>query len=115
MPYELRLGWRYLYGGKRDRSALIGAGLSLLLIGVGIGITAEGTAKGLGVMAIVLGMLMFAVFGLLSTFSVFTSVSVLGVVFGVAAALTVVLVGHHRVPGAVPRARSWASTPTSSS
>jgi lipoprotein-releasing system permease protein len=90
MPYELRLGWRYLYGGKRDRSALIGAGLSLLLIGVGIGITAEGTAKGLGVMAIVLGMLMFAVFGLLSTFSVFTSVSVLGVVFGVAA-LTVVL------------------------
>ncbi|MEZ4366084.1 MAG: ABC transporter permease [Kofleriaceae bacterium] len=92
MAYELRIGWRYLYGGKRDRAMLVGAVLSLAVVGIGVGILATSSDPGLGVLAVVLGMLSLAVFGLLSLFSVFTSVSVLGVVFGVAALTTVLAV-----------------------
>jgi lipoprotein-releasing system permease protein len=91
VKYEVKIGWRCLYGGKRDRLmqllALIGAA------GVAAGAVtlklSEGTNP-IGVLMVVLSMVAVAVFLLLSVFTVFTSVSVLGVVFGVAA-LTVVL------------------------
>ena len=28
-PYELRIGWRYLYSGQKDRSMLTGAAVSV--------------------------------------------------------------------------------------
>jgi lipoprotein-releasing system permease protein len=90
VSFETRIGWRYLYGGQRDplmSKLAIGAGL-VALIGLGVLVAAPGNP--IGVLTFVLGLLMTAVFLMLSVFSVFTSVSVLGVAFGVAA-LTVVL------------------------
>jgi lipoprotein-releasing system permease protein len=90
LSYELRIGWRYLYGGKRDRLMLLCAGGSLLVTLAGlVWVLTSGGSSPYGVLTLVLGMLSTAVFGLLSLFSVFTSVSVLGVALGVAA-LTIV-------------------------
>jgi lipoprotein-releasing system permease protein len=88
--YEARIGWRYLYGGKRDRFMLICAlvAIAIALAGVGVLMTSSGSSP-VGVVLLVLGMIAAVVFGLLSLFSVFTSVSMLGVVLGVAA-LTIV-------------------------
>jgi lipoprotein-releasing system permease protein len=90
MSYELRIGWRYLYGGKRDRKMLelAGGGAILTLIGLAVLLMQTGSRLGLGLF--VVGMLVTAVCALLSVFTVFTSVSVFGVALGVAA-LTVVL------------------------
>ena len=90
MSYELRISWRYLYGGKRDRVMLLCAGGSLLVTLAGlIWVLSSGGSSPYGVLTLVVGMISTAVFGLLSLFSVFTSVSVLGVALGVAA-LTIV-------------------------
>jgi lipoprotein-releasing system permease protein len=91
LSYELRIGWRYLYGGKRDRLMLSCAGASVLVTLAGLiwVLTSSGTSP-YGVLTLVLGLISTAVFGLLSLFTVFTSVSVLGVALGVAA-LTIVL------------------------
>ncbi|MEO8845965.1 MAG: ABC transporter permease [Kofleriaceae bacterium] len=90
-PYELRIGWRYLYGGQKDRSMLMYAGISALVgvAGLVIMLASHGSTP-FGVLMLVLGMISAAVFTLLAVFTVFTSVSVLGVVLGVAA-LTIVL------------------------
>jgi lipoprotein-releasing system permease protein len=91
MAYENWIAWRYLYAGKRDRSMALGALLALGACGIGVGVVvASGGASAAGVVVVVVGLLMAAVMSLLATFSVFTSVSVLGVVLGVAA-LTIVL------------------------
>jgi lipoprotein-releasing system permease protein len=90
MSYELRIGWRYLYGGKRDRLMLACAGGSLIVTLIGLAILLIKTGSLIGVALFVVGLLSTAVFALLSVFSVFTSVSVLGVALGVAA-LTFVL------------------------
>ena len=91
MKYELKIGWRYLYGGKRDKVMQL---LALIALGgVGVGIVTLALSHGaspVGVLTLVLSLVSVAVCLLFSVFSVFTSVSVLGVVFGVAA-LTVVL------------------------
>ncbi|MFT3693616.1 MAG: ABC transporter permease [Kofleriaceae bacterium] len=90
-PYELRVGWRYLYSGQRDKQMFVGAGLSFAVAIVGLVIMLTGGQNSpIGVLMLVLGMISTAVFTLLAVFSVFTSVSVLGVVLGVAA-LTIVL------------------------
>ncbi|MBA3539049.1 MAG: ABC transporter permease [Deltaproteobacteria bacterium] len=91
MSYELRIGWRYLYGGKRDRLMLVLAacGVALTAIGLGLLLASDG-ANPIAVAVFILGLVASAVFGLLSLFSVFVSVSVLGVALGVAA-LTIVL------------------------
>jgi lipoprotein-releasing system permease protein len=89
--YELKIGWRYIYHGRRDelmhRLGMVALG------GVAGGAVMLGLTHGsspVGVLILVLSMILAAAFFLFSVFSVFTSVSVLGVVFGVAA-LTVVL------------------------
>jgi lipoprotein-releasing system permease protein len=89
--YEIRIGWRYLYGGKRDRMMQLLAGCSIagVMLGV-IMLYLSGGGNPYGVLTLVLCMLAVAVFVLLSVFSVFVSVSVLGVALGVAA-LTAVL------------------------
>ena len=90
MSYELRIGWRYLYGGKRDRLMLAFSGGSVVVTLIGLAILLIKTGNVVGLTLFVIGMLSTAVFALLSVFSVFTSVSVLGVALGVAA-LTFVL------------------------
>ena len=91
MRYEIRIGWRYLYGGKRDRLMLSFAGFSALVTVAGLGLLVlTNGANSVAVLMFVLGLISTAVFGLMSAFSVFTSVSVLGVALGVAA-LTIVL------------------------
>ncbi len=91
MSYEFRIGWRYLYRGVGSRKLAIGLVVSALvgLVG-GVLFFASDGSSGVGLLALAAGMLFTAVFSLLYVFSVFTTVSVLGVVFGVAA-LTVVL------------------------
>jgi lipoprotein-releasing system permease protein len=91
MSYELWIGGRYLYGGKRDKSMLVGMlmAAAVAITGLVMLLTADG-ASPWGVLMLVLGIVAAAVMGLLAVFSVFTSVSVLGVVLGVAA-LTIVL------------------------
>ena len=88
--FEGGIGWRYLYGGKKDPMMLALAGGSALITLAGLGILLLSSGSTIGVVMFVLGLISMAVFLLLSLFSVFTSVSVLGVALGVAA-LTVVL------------------------
>ena len=89
--YELRIGWRYLYGGKKDRVMLTLAGVcaAASLAGLAMVLSADGASPA-GVITLVVGMLGAVVCTLLAFFSVFVGVSVLGVVLGVAA-LTIVL------------------------
>lgn len=91
MFYELLIGWRYLYRGKHSRSVVIGLLVSLLIGAVGAYMfLAPGKPSTVGVAILTAGALGTIVFTLLYLFSVFTTVSVVGVVLGVAA-LTVVL------------------------
>jgi lipoprotein-releasing system permease protein len=88
--FELRVGWRYVYSGRRDRAMLIGAGVSGAISLVGLALMLAAIGGPVGVLMLVLGVVSASVLGLLAVFSVFTSVSVLGVALGVAA-LTIVL------------------------
>jgi lipoprotein-releasing system permease protein len=91
LSYERRIGWRYLYRGLGERKHAVGLVISLLVAAAGCALFfASGGGSGLGVIALTVGMFASVVFALLYVFSVFTTVSVLGVVFGVAA-MTVVL------------------------
>ncbi|MEP6866217.1 MAG: ABC transporter permease [Deltaproteobacteria bacterium] len=90
-PYELRIGWRYLYNGQHDRFMLTAAVVSALVAVAGLIVMLTSHAGSpIGVLMLVVGMISASVCTLLAVFSVFTSVSVLGVVLGVAA-LTIVL------------------------
>jgi lipoprotein-releasing system permease protein len=91
LRYEIRIGWRYLYGGKRDRLMLTLAGAFglMTLACFAVLLLSQGSHPIAAVMLLV-GMISTAIFGLLAVFTVFTSVSVLGVALGVAA-LTAVL------------------------
>ncbi len=89
--FELLVGWRYLYGGRRDRvrtriALLAGSATAV----AAAGLVLSGGANPLAVIAVIIGMIVTAVFGLLAVFSVFTAVSILGVALGVTA-LTCVL------------------------
>lgn len=91
MPYEVRIAFRYLYGGRKDRTMVIAALVSVVVALLGIVLMVSSAATGsFGVLLLMLGLVAASVCTLLATFSVFTSVSVLGVVLGVAA-LTIVL------------------------
>ncbi|HEY0195648.1 MAG TPA: ABC transporter permease [Kofleriaceae bacterium] len=93
MSFETKIGWRYLYGGKRDKLMqwLALVGVAGMIVGAVVLMMSDG-ANPAGVVTLVLSMIVTAAFLLLSVFSVFTSVSVLGVVFGVAALTTVLAV-----------------------
>jgi lipoprotein-releasing system permease protein len=91
MSYERWIGWRYLYGGKRDKTMVVGAAFGAVIALAGLVLVlSTGGSSSVGVLMLILGLIGAAVMGLLAVFSVFTSVSVLGVVLGVAA-LTAVL------------------------
>ena len=85
------IGWRYLYAGKRDKLMQVLALVALAGVALGIVVlTMSGGANPIGVVTLVFSLIATCVCLLFSIFSVITSVSVLGVAFGVAA-LTIVL------------------------
>jgi lipoprotein-releasing system permease protein len=90
--YEAKIGWRYLYGGKRDRFMVSFSGGSLAVAIAGLVTLLISDGNPVGVLMFVLGLVSAAVFALLSMFTVFVSVSVLGVALGVAALTTVLAV-----------------------
>jgi lipoprotein-releasing system permease protein len=90
VSFETRIGWRYLYSRRADSMLLKLAGGSAVVSIAGLVWLLISGPGVVGLLGFVLGLIMTAVFLLLSLFSVFTSVSVLGVSFGVAA-LTIVL------------------------
>ena len=91
MSYQSQIGRRYLYRRDPARRSVIGFAVSALL-SAGLAYQYFSSAEPSGAVAILLvgSMLAMVLFGLLRYFTVFTSVSVAGVVLGVAA-LTVVL------------------------
>lgn len=90
VAYEVKIGWRYLYGGKADRLLLVLAGVFALVAAGGFGLLQAYPGSSVGVLMFVLGLMATAMCLLLSVFSVFTSVSIAGVALGVFA-LTIVL------------------------
>jgi lipoprotein-releasing system permease protein len=89
--YELRIGLRYLYRGKGSRRLALGCAASAVVaLLAGIAFFATGASSGIAVIALASGIIATLTFALLYFLSVFTTVSILGVVLGVAA-LTVVL------------------------
>jgi lipoprotein-releasing system permease protein len=91
LSYELRIGWRYLYGGKRDRLMLSFAGMfAVLAIGGLVLMFATHGSNPIGVATLLAGMFLSALFALLALFTVSTFVSILGVMIGVSS-LTFVL------------------------
>jgi lipoprotein-releasing system permease protein len=91
VSYELHIGWRYLYRGARGRKHLLGLAAAAVVAGLGAALFfGSAGGSGLGVVLLFLGMLGAISSALLYLLSVFTTVSVMGVVLGVAA-LTVVL------------------------
>jgi lipoprotein-releasing system permease protein len=91
LPFEWFMGLRYLYTGKRERWALVGAllGLVLAIGGLAVLLTAGGSSP-VGVLMFLTGMVLAVMLGMWSFLSASIAVAVLGVVLGVAA-LTVVL------------------------
>ncbi len=91
MSYESRIGWRYLYRGELDRRHLYGLACFATMTALGLAMAlATAGGSGWGIILTGVGMMGSVLFGLLWIFSVFTTVSVLGVVLGVAA-MTLVL------------------------
>lgn len=91
MAFETLIGWRYVYRGHGSPRAKLGviAGLLFTVLGLVLFFTTGGSSA-IGVFSLAGGMLATVLFALLYYLSVFTTVSVLGVILGVAA-LTVVL------------------------
>jgi lipoprotein-releasing system permease protein len=83
MPYELFVGWRYLYSARRSAPIRIGFLLSTLLCGAGIAIFFLTGLKATAAVMMLAGGLGMAASVLLAIFSTFTAVSVLGVAIGV--------------------------------
>src|SRR5687767_1852502 len=89
--YESLVGWRFLYRGRSSRGVHIALAISLAVALVGGVLTfAMGQPSPIGVLILFVGSLGAICATVLSLFSVFATVSVIGVVLGVAA-LTVVL------------------------
>src|SRR5258706_16229750 len=85
-PYELRVGWRYLYSGRRDKGMLIAAVIAALFALAALAqMLIMDVSNPISVLVFWLGMVSTGVFLLLAIFTVFTAVSVLGVALGVAA------------------------------
>ena len=90
MFHELFIAWRYLYRRRHSRTVLVMTLVALLLaIGTQVAFFGFGQAE-IGALLTIPTVLLFIVFLLLNFFSVFTTVSIIGVILGVAA-LSVVL------------------------
>lgn len=90
MPYETLIGWRYLYRGRRSPGILLGLAVSIAVGGIGAWMfLSSGRPSPLGVAVFAIGALGTVVTSLLTLFSVFSTVSLFGVVLGVAALIVV--------------------------
>ncbi len=91
MKYETWVGWRYLFRHRSSMALRRALVFSLLLFGSGgVLLAMWGPSSSGASMLFFVGSAATVIVGLLNLFTVFTTVSMLGVVFGVAA-LTVVL------------------------
>jgi lipoprotein-releasing system permease protein len=91
LPFEWFMGLRYLYSGKRERWALVGALIGLAIAAGGLVVLAtSGGSSPVGVICFLVGLVVFVLLGMWSFLSASIAVAVLGVVLGVWA-LTVVL------------------------
>ena len=91
--FELGIGWRYLYRRSSSRLLLVAFLVAVVVAGVGVALTLSGYYEDAGntwLLIPVAAILPAFILGLLYFFSVFTTVSVMGVMLGVAA-LTMVL------------------------
>ena len=83
MPYELFVGWRYLYRSRSAAAIRVAFVISLFICGAGIGIFFLTSFKAPAAVLMLFGGLGMAASVLLAVFSTFTAVSVLGVAIGV--------------------------------
>ena len=91
LGFEWFIGLRYLYTGKRERWAMIGALVAVAIALAGLGLLAiSGGSSPIGVITFLIGMIGAVMLGMWSFLSASIAVAVLGVVLGVSA-LTVVL------------------------
>ena len=91
LGFEWFIGLRYLYTGKRERWAMIGALVAVAIALAGLGLLAiSGGSSPIGVITFLIGMIGAVMLGMWSFLSASIAVAVLGVVRGVSAR-TVVL------------------------
>jgi lipoprotein-releasing system permease protein len=83
MPYELFVGWRYLYFRRRSGALLLGFLLGAALCGGGVALFFLTEYKAIAAINIGVGGLALAAAALLAFFSPFTAISMLGVAIGV--------------------------------
>ena len=84
MPYELFVGWRYLYSPRRSAGLWLLLGLGVLSAMVGLGLFYGGIWRAVGAVALIGGTAVIAFALMLMVFSAFTAISVLGLAIGVA-------------------------------
>jgi lipoprotein-releasing system permease protein len=84
MPYELFVGWRYLFQRRRSRAVWITFLAGTAVCGAGVAVFFLSGAKAVGAFLMLAGGLGMAAAALLAFFSTFTAISVLGVAIGVA-------------------------------
>lgn len=93
MPYELFVGWRYLFLRRHSKAVWLTFAIAAVTCATGIGLFfVVGQAKVLAAFLMLLGALGMATAGLLAFFSTFTAISMLGVAIGVSILLWVLSV-----------------------
>jgi lipoprotein-releasing system permease protein len=83
MPYEMLVGWRYLFARRRHPLLALALAVSLAVTACGGVLFAATPARGTGILVIVFGSVAVMAALLLRFFSAFTSISILGVALGV--------------------------------
>lgn len=84
MPYELFVGWRYLYSPRRSAGLWLLLGLGVVSSLVGLGLFYAGVWRAVGAVALIGGTAIIAFALMLMVFSAFTAISVVGLAIGVA-------------------------------
>ena len=93
MPYELFVGWRYLFLRRRSKAVWLTFVVAALTCGAGVALFfVVGQAKAVAAFLMLAGALGMAAAGLLAFFSTFTAISMLGVAIGVSILLWVLSV-----------------------
>jgi len=83
MPYELLVGWRYLFGRRRSVALALALVAAAAIATLGAVLVASSSAKGAGILLWVFGSVATVAAILLHFFSAFTTISILGVFLGV--------------------------------
>lgn len=83
MPYELFVGWRYLYTRRRSSAIWVTLVIFVLICGGGVALFFGTSHKAIAAIMMLVGMLGSVACTLLAVFSTFTAISVMGVSIGV--------------------------------